>query len=102
MMLTGWLLGARWSHLVSVLSVERCRRRDSPPLFCQVTRDADGPEQRAARRQSVLGVIPCEARLRRCRWVTVREFMPTSQARLYPALASLFRAKPEQTLAALI
>src|SRR5690349_6265392 len=27
--------------------------------------------------------------------------MPTSQARLYPALASLFHAKPEQTLAAL-
>jgi hypothetical protein len=59
--------------------------------LCLVTDVADRPDEPVHATKACGGNL-LEARLRRCRWVTVRELVPTSQARLYPPLCAAAEA----------
>jgi hypothetical protein len=70
----------------------RGRHRRGNPSCCAWSRTSRTGLTNRCTPPKRLGGNPLEARLRRCRWVTVRELVPTSQARLYPPLCAAAEA----------
>src|SRR6266566_6378901 len=62
----------------------RRRHRRGNPSCCAWSRTSRTGLTNRCTPPKRVGGNPLEARLRRYRWVTVRELVPTSQARLYP------------------
>ena len=70
----------------------RRRHRRGNPSCCAWSRTSRTGLTNRCTPPKRVGGNPLEARLRRYRWVTVRELVPTSQARLYPPLCAAAEA----------
>jgi hypothetical protein len=81
-----------WAHLMGSFASLRRRHRRGNPNCCAWSRTSRTGLTNRCTPPKRLGGNPLEARLRRCRWVTVRELVPTSQARLYPPLCAVAEA----------